>query len=101
MTSNNKSQPRKTAWKVSDCPQLTPCSQEWEGLQVVPDNSKVRHCSECRQSVYRCDTLDEFHEHRALGHCISIEVDMPDETIVSLVGGLSSSYETGPKLGSD
>lgn len=96
MTSNMKPQPRKTIWKVSDCPALTPCSQEWEALQVVPDNSKVRYCSECQQSVYRCDTQAEFREHRALGHCISIEVEMPDRTTTNLLG--ASPYGAPSKL---
>jgi len=92
MTTSNKPQPRKTVWKVSDCPQLTPCSQEWEALQVVPENSKVRYCSGCQQSVYRCDTQAEFREHRALGHCLSIEVEMPDSSIKNYLGGPITRY---------
>lgn len=95
MSSDNRSKSNKTVWKVSDCPQLTPCSQKWENLQEVEDMPKLRYCSECSQTVHHCETEQEFHEHRALGHSIAIEVELADGEITSYVGGQDSPYHTG------
>lgn len=89
----------KTEWKVSDCPLVNPCEQRWEDLHAVPNQARMRHCLRCAQSVYRCDTQAEFREHRALGHCIAIEVQTAEGESVRYLGAAPiASYDPAKQL---
>jgi uncharacterized protein (TIGR02996 family) len=48
------------------------CPQRWDTL-VVTEDSKVRHCTECRKDVHYCRTEDEAYGFAAAGKCVAID----------------------------
>jgi hypothetical protein len=46
------------------------CPQHWNGLDVTSD-PKVRSCSTCLKSVYRCESEGELRQCVAEGKCVA------------------------------
>ena len=47
------------------------CPMEWSRLTQT-GKSKIRHCSNCDQDVYLCETPSEFLENGNLGRCVAV-----------------------------
>lgn len=49
------------------------CDKTWADLRPT-DNSGVRHCAACQQSVHYCATLADARDHSQEGHCIAVDL---------------------------
>ena len=49
------------------------CPMTWKDMTPT-ENTKVRHCSQCDQTVHYCDNLAEAREHANKGNCIGIDL---------------------------
>jgi uncharacterized protein (TIGR02996 family) len=51
------------------------CTRSWSDLTVTED-LKVRHCGECKQNVYFCDTIADVRKriHNGEAHCVCLGI---------------------------
>jgi uncharacterized protein (TIGR02996 family) len=66
------------------------CPKQWQDLGLTREVG-VRHCDDCRQSVYYCNTLAEARAHARRGRCVAVSLavarypgDLADEPEVYL-----------------
>jgi uncharacterized protein (TIGR02996 family) len=50
-----------------------PCTRRWETLGPT-DEPAVRHCDDCRQNVYYCETILDARNHAAFGNCVAVDI---------------------------
>jgi uncharacterized protein (TIGR02996 family) len=48
------------------------CPQRWDTL-IATEDSKVRHCTECRKDVHYCRTESEAYDLADAGKCVAID----------------------------
>jgi len=69
------------------------CPKQWQDLAITPEVG-VRHCGDCRQSVYYCDSLSDAQDHARQGRCVAVSLavarypgDLGDvPVVVNMVG---------------
>jgi uncharacterized protein (TIGR02996 family) len=47
------------------------CDRRWDQLTTTADPT-VRHCAECEQNVYYCDTLEDTRKHVGQEHPVAV-----------------------------
>jgi hypothetical protein len=64
--------------QVVNCHFQVRCEKDWLALSPTTQ-SRVRHCGNCQEDVYLCESHRELAEDAALGHCVAIRaiVDRP------------------------
>jgi len=50
------------------------CSEDWHGMEEVPDAHGARHCARCKKLVHPCYSYRMLQEHVAAGHCVAINL---------------------------
>jgi hypothetical protein len=50
------------------------CPKDWTALNET-DDSLIRHCTVCQQSVYWCDTIALAKHLATQGRCVAIDPD--------------------------
>lgn len=58
------------------------CTKRWETLAPTDDGS-VRHCQQCDERVYYCDTVDDAEKRAFAGQCIAIPKRLSDGGVES------------------
>lgn len=48
------------------------CPKQWEQLQPTAEED-VRYCTQCRQQVFFCSSIDVAQTHAALGECVAVD----------------------------
>ena len=87
---------------IENCRFKFRCEQTWEGLAQTPD-PRVRHCSECDDSVHLCVTDSQLAEAIKRHWCVAIpdaamtdeEADRPEaygDIEVAQVGGIAEYW---------
>jgi uncharacterized protein (TIGR02996 family) len=67
------------------------CPNPWETLPPTA-RAGVRHCGECRQDVYFCDSIEAAEAHARQGHCLIVPCQVAD----SILGPLYSRRTPPP-----
>jgi hypothetical protein len=57
--------------EIKNCNWEFRCPLKWEELSLTAHHS-VRHCSECSQFVFLCETIDELRFHSGRRHCVAL-----------------------------
>jgi hypothetical protein len=57
------------------------CPQKWEKLTPTAHDA-VRHCSECSQFVFLCETEDDLLYHARRRHCVALPPSDEEEWVV-------------------
>jgi len=57
--------------RVRNCPSAFKCDKTWD--ELAPTNSKnVRHCSDCTNDVFLCETIGEICKATGEGKCVAV-----------------------------
>jgi uncharacterized protein (TIGR02996 family) len=63
--------------RVECCVHFTfKCPKRWDTLTLT-EGEGVRHCSECNEAVYYCQSVAEAREHAARGRCVAVDTRTP------------------------
>lgn len=54
------------------------CPKVWEELSLTGD-ATIRYCAGCRQTVHRCETIEQAEAHAGRGECVSISLPVEHE----------------------
>ena len=76
------------------------CPLEWSKLKAT-DSAGIKFCSECKNNVYRCESLEEINKHIDQGHCIAVKDDgdrMPMGFIQPPVIDMEELEKAGSKI---
>ena len=46
------------------------CPKSWDSLELT-NRESIRHCSQCDEKVYYCETDAEMIQHAEAGHCVA------------------------------
>lgn len=58
------------------------CPKRWETLAPT-EAASIRFCQDCKEQVYRCDTVEEATAQALAGHCIAIPKSLSDGGVES------------------
>lgn len=59
------------------------CDQQWDSLEVIPNNPRVRFCSKCQSAVHWADGKQEFNKLARQGKCVAV-ADIDDSRTMGL-----------------